>query len=1063
MNLDADVRSAQPGDYRLLKNGSPVQPSSSSYENAVQDVICNLIGNQLVSNSLPSGTKKVVGFVEDRARNRAFFAVANSIAANTAIYKYENGTISLVMQNAILDFDLNDFVDMDIVGDILIFTNNRNEIKKINVVKAAAGAYTTADQINLIKRPPQLPLTFTLSYDNSINSNFIAGNYFQFYYRYIYEDNDYSVFSPCSQTTNSWLHPPNENVRLASYLNVPVLSGLVVIDNTNTVTGDRVLLLGQTSAALNGVWIANNGGAWTRASDFDTGAKDITVYVLEGGNNANQVWRIYSSDVGVAQTVSSRLDGPNKITINRPEVPLDTVIGIDYAVRVNATNEFVIYKEERTIFSSSHDFFNNVYLYTIPDSDSFRWNDAVPLKSKSIKVFKNRVFLFNNTEGYSSLTSSKVTCSLFGLGPFNLTKSVRVFRAEGKYNVGLIFHSSYRRNSGVVCVNEIAIPKAERWVPISADFYGIRVDTLGISAPSFATHFSIAITKDLTCSYFISGYAQDIFHYKKNANGTLSFSKTLTGFSANGTAIDIGSLEKVNKGYTFQQGDRIKISSGEIGGPSIDAEILEQQGRFIFTRLLGEIRIQTLVSDNHRFEIYTPLKETEPFYYEVQTYPIGSLGGSFDLIGDVEIGRIPLFGHRGGGYSQTDPFANNYVSDSYTNFVPVALMSIWDKNYTVWPTQSGRGLVKLESRQISKYTSIRFGQQYIINSNVLGINTFYALDEYAMPIENGVGTRLAPAGKVLVAVHEIETTALYIGEGFVNTTNQNNFLAKTDSVVGDDQKYLGGFGTLHPQTVVARDGRVYYLDFRKGVVVRRSQDGLTPISDYGVKGLISTLCNTHAALGADSRIIGGWDPQYDCYCLSFIKPSDGTGTTLYWHERSNGWIFTSDIRPELFGQLGQQQISFLNGGLWLQTLEANYNNFFGVQYDRTLDIEFSPLRSLIHIWDAIEVDAEKIYTTDGSNEDVVLLYQKNGGTLETKINYADFKKRESDRVWRSAFFRLIYDQNFTGPNAAVESKYKSSHRVRGQSAFMTIKYKGTDRNPMKSITIFYTPSMQSTP
>jgi hypothetical protein len=153
----------------------------------------------------------------------------------------------------------------------------------------------------------------------------------------------------------------------------------------------------------------------------------------------------------------------------------------------------------------------------------------------------------------------------------------------------------------------------------------------------------------------------------------------------------------------------------------------------------------------------------------------------------------------------------------------------------------------------------------------------------------------------------------------------------------------------------------------------------------------------------------------------------------------------------------------LNGGLWLQTLEANYNNFFGVQYDRTLDIEFSPLRSLIHIWDAIEVDAEKIYTTDGSNEDVVLLYQKNGGTLETKINYADFKKRESDRVWRSAFFRLIYDQNFTGPNAAVESKYKSSHRVRGQSAFMTIKYKGTDRNPMKSITIFYTPSMQSTP
>ena len=146
--------------------------------------------------------------------------------------------------------------------------------------------------------------------------------------------------------------------------------------------------------------------------------------------------------------------------------------------------------------------------------------------------------------------------------------------------------------------------------------------------------------------------------------------------------------------------------------------------------------------------------------------------------------------------------------------------------------------------------------------------------------------------------------------------------------------------------------------------------------------------------------------------------------------------------------------------MWIQSMEGNYNKFFGVQYDRSLDIEFSPLRSLIHIWESLEVDVESIYTTGGSNEDVVLLYHKNGGTLQTKINYADFKLRESDRVWRSAFFRWLGDPNFANQTL---SKYGSAKRIRGQSAFMTIAYKGTDLNPMKSITVYYTPSMQSTP
>ena len=1076
MNLDSDVRAMQPGDYRKLTNGSPIAPSSSAYENAVQDVVCDVVGNQIVSNTLPSGTKKVVGVLEDRANNRAFYAVANSTAANNAIYKFENGTISLVMQSAILDFALTDFVDMDIVGDILIFTNGRSEIKKINIVKAAAGDYTLASQITLIKPPPLLPLTWELKYDNSTDSNFIAGNYFQFYFRYIYEDNDYSVFSPCSKTSNGWAIPSDGNTitvkRVHAKTETFPLSGLLYQIDGNSVyvggaaAGDKILIL--SNGFDNGVWVAS-AGTWSRDSSMASGTVNANtkIFVLNGNTYARSVFKIKQGGyvIGTDELQFIQIDGPNYITITNPLSTPANVKKIEYAVRVNGSNELIVYREEFAgSFSTNHDFYNRDYLFTVPDSDSFVWNDNVPLKSKSIKIFKNRVFTFNNTEGYEHSTNQKVSLSTFQTNNFStLNKTFFSCLNGGNYSVGIVYTDLNGRNSSVKNENTITIPRNLINAAFGEEFIydaplGISINTAGLVAPSWATHFRIMVTKAKNVSFFLNFYALDIYHYYKNATGGYVFNKrTASGFFPIGAAIDISTLSIENKGYTWSKGDRVKIRPSPIRTTfDVDTEILGQEGRFIFTRVLSEISSSTI--EWYEIIIYSPKNsDQEPFYEVGLSFPIASLGGSFNWDGDVENMVFWRYDKTPIPYNATDPYAQQPVKFQTS---VLQRMNVWDRNYTTWVTQAGRSLIKSDSRQISKYTSIRFGQQYIVNSNVFGLNTFYALDEYAMPIENGIGTRLAPAGKVLVAIHQIETTALYIGEGFVNTTNQNNFLAKTDSVIGDDQKYLGGYGTLHPESVVAREGRVYYLDMRKGVVVRRSQDGLTPISEYGVKGLISTLCNVHAALGVNSQIRAGWDPQYDCYCLSFVNTSNDTGYTLYWHERSNGWVFITDMRPEMWGLLGQRQLSFRNGELWQQALEGSYNSFFGVQYDRTLEMEFSPLRSLIHIWDAIEVDVENIYTTAGTNEDVVLLYQKNGGTVETKINYLDFRKRESDRVWRSSFFRWINDVNYGSP---VESKYKSSHRVRGQSAFLVLKYKGTDRNPMKSVTIFYTPSMQSTP
>lgn len=86
------------------------------------------------------------------------------------------------------------------------------------------------------------------------------------------------------------------SVRVASTANVPLTTGLVagqVIDGVTLVTGDRVLLKDQTTAAENGIYLAVASGTGVRATDADTSAEvnsGMFTFVEEGTTQDNTGW-----------------------------------------------------------------------------------------------------------------------------------------------------------------------------------------------------------------------------------------------------------------------------------------------------------------------------------------------------------------------------------------------------------------------------------------------------------------------------------------------------------------------------------------------------------------------------------------------------------------------------------------------------------------------------------------------------------------------------------------------------------------------------------------------------
>ncbi len=110
------------------------------------------------------------------------------------------------------------------------------------------------------------------------------------------------------------------SVKAATSTNINIATnGLTAIDGYTPVAGDRILLLGQTTASQNGIWLAQS-GAWTRPTDFATGTNQAGAYVfVEGGTtNGGSGWTIASTAAVTVDTTSetwTQFSGAGEITV----------------------------------------------------------------------------------------------------------------------------------------------------------------------------------------------------------------------------------------------------------------------------------------------------------------------------------------------------------------------------------------------------------------------------------------------------------------------------------------------------------------------------------------------------------------------------------------------------------------------------------------------------------------------------------------------------------------------------------------------------------------------------
>ena len=167
MNKDLDSRLVPAGEYRDAVN---VQINKSEGEDV--GALENVQGNNLLfdfANDLSVSNVFCIGHVVDNLNNIVYlFFTTNELSsydplATNAIYSYNNNspTVTLLVggtaNGKFLNFSTQSpITGVNLVENLLFFTDNRNQPRKINVDKASNDStyYTTEDQISVAKYNP---------------------------------------------------------------------------------------------------------------------------------------------------------------------------------------------------------------------------------------------------------------------------------------------------------------------------------------------------------------------------------------------------------------------------------------------------------------------------------------------------------------------------------------------------------------------------------------------------------------------------------------------------------------------------------------------------------------------------------------------------------------------------------------------------------------------------------------------------------------------------------------------------------------------------------------------
>ena len=260
---------------------------------------------------------------------------------------------------------------------------------------------------------------------------------------------------------------------------------------------------------------------------------------------------------------------------------------------------------------------------------------------------------------------------------------------------------------------------------------------------------------------------------------------------------------------------------------------------------------------------------------------------------------------------------------------------------------------------------------YNSTSGVNNLNQFIQAEKITKDISPRFGTiqKLHARDTNLVALCEDKCLKILVNKDALFNADGNSQLTSTNNYLGQTIPFVGEYGiSKNPESFTSESYRAYFTDKQRGAVLRLSQDGLTAVSEAGMRTYFKDKLKEPAY-----NIIGTYDDYKKDYNLTI---DGGTGSledsiTLTFSEDVRGWTSFKSFIPESGVSMGGDYYTFKEGKLWKHhDKDISRNTFYNISSNSTLTTIFNDLPSVMKSftnlgyqgdseWECSEIKTEK--------------------------------------------------------------------------------------------------------
>jgi len=226
-------------------------------------------------------------------------------------------------------------------------------------------------------------------------------------------------------------------------------------------------------------------------------------------------------------------------------------------------------------------------------------------------------------------------------------------------------------------------------------------------------------------------------------------------------------------------------------------------------------------------------------------------------------------------------------------------------------------------KEENKKNGLIFSGIYSSSGSINGLNQFIQANKITKDLNPTHGSlqKLHARDTDLIALCEDKVLKILANKDALFNADGSPQLISSQNVLGQATPFVGEYGiSKNPESFVQEAYRSYFTDKQRGVVLRLSRDGLTPISLHGMKDYFRDN------LKDADIILGSYDKKKDEYNLSYSTGTSEDFDDITVDAITNAGFFTAPLNNQLFTK------SFGTGS----DVEYSYNGQNYIQYEKLL-------------------------------------------------------------------------------------------------------------------------------